>query len=105
MTTTDLVGLKSAISSITDAATLDAVGTMLKDHRAFLADLNTMSIGAGDTITFTKPLRPTYLIGKMATVTKVNDKTVVVDFADDASLRRYSGAEGVRVPKSCVTAA
>ena len=105
MTTSQLVDIKSAISGITDIASLDAVGAMLKDHRAFLADLNTMSLGVGDTITFTKPLRPVYLIGKTATVTKVNDKTVVVDFPNDPAMRRYSGASGVRVPKSCVTAA
>jgi hypothetical protein len=48
-------------------------------------------------------LRPKYLYGKEFTVKKVNTKTVVVDFPIDSGYGRFSGSQGVRVPKSCVS--
>lgn len=60
-------------------------------------------IRPGDQVKVTShSLRPKYLFGKILPVVKVNEKTVNVNFPVDPSMRRYSGARNVRVPRSCI---
>jgi hypothetical protein len=47
-------------------------------------------------------INPKYLRGTIVVVRKINDKSVLVDFPRDPSMRRYSGARGVRCPKTIV---
>lgn len=57
----------------------------------------------GDTVKITgRNLRPKYLFGKEFLVEKVNTKTVVVDFPFDPAYGRFSGASGVRIPKTAI---
>jgi hypothetical protein len=57
----------------------------------------------GDIVFFQRGISPKYLVGKTAVVTKVNDKSVVVNVPDDPSYRRFQGKRGVRCPKTIVS--
>lgn len=105
MTIDQLDALSEAIAALTTNEEIDAARDLIAARRDVIAQINTSDLGVGDTVILTDPIRPVYMQGQEATIQKVNGKTVVVDFPENPILRRYSGANGVRVPKSCVQAA
>ena len=100
-----LEALTDAIAALTTNEDLDFAKSLLAKRRDAIAQINTSDLAVGDTVILTEPIRPVYMQGQEATVTKINGKTVAVTFPDNPSLRRYSGASDVRVPKSCVEVA
>jgi hypothetical protein len=97
--------MNEVINSIEDgncdddlAAILDAVRLRQKT----LAARQVRDLSPGDTVRFSDAIRPKYLVGKTATVVKLNRQTVVVDCPDDPSYGRFSGSSGVRCPNSLI---
>lgn len=62
----------------------------------------TAELKRGDTIIFNSTISPKYLVGKSATVEKVNPKSVVVSCPVDPAYGRFSGNRRVRCPKSLI---
>lgn len=54
----------------------------------------------GDTVVFNSKARPKYLQGTQATVTKINEKTVVVSIGPEGG--RFANQDGVLAPKGIV---
>lgn len=81
---------------------LSTVAQAVRDRQDEIALEGARRLTVGDTVTFTAPISPKYLIGQEARVTKVNRKSVVVDVPDEPSYRRFRGATGVRCPISCI---
>ena len=97
--------MNEVINSIEDgncdddlAAILDAV----RSRQKVLAARNVRDLSPGDTVRFSNAIRPKYLVGKTATVVKLNKKTVVVDCPEDASYGRFSGSSNVRCPNALI---
>lgn len=83
-------------------ADLAAIRDAVKQREAILAQRALSDIKAGDTVAFSDLIRPKYLAGMTATVTRVNPKSMVVDCPVDAAYGRFSGAKSVRCPKSLI---
>jgi hypothetical protein len=71
-------------------------------RREQLASQFSRSLKVGDVVEFTSDIRPKYLIGKTATVEKINRKTVTVSCPDDPSYKRYRNSRGVRCPNTLI---
>jgi hypothetical protein len=98
MTTTIL----DSIIGGTHDSDLDAISDAVKQRRQILAARTVSALRPGDTVAFSDLIRPTYLIGREATVVRVNAKSVVVNCPDDPSYRRYCNAKSVRCPNSLI---
>lgn len=82
---------------------LNDIVQAVKDRRNAINSNKIRSISVGDVVVFNKSVRPRYLEGKTAVVTKVNRKTVDVDCPNDPDYRGFCGAKSVRCPISIVT--
>lgn len=97
--------LKDLFDEIRGGAFDDRLGAIITECQArktLLARVRVKELRAGDTVILTGGLRPKYLRGATATVIRTTPSKVVVDFPKDMDLRRYSGAQSVQVPATCV---
>ena len=97
--------MNEVISSIEDGHCdddLSAIIDAVRSRQQVLAARNVRALAPGDTVRFSDSIRPKYLIGKTATVVKLNKKTVVVDCPDDPDYGRFSGSSNVRCPNSLI---
>jgi len=81
---------------------LDHLELSINLRREEVAAQFSRSLTVGDTVEFTDDIRPKYLIGKTATVEKINRKTVTVACPDDPSYKRYRNSRGVRCPNTLI---
>jgi hypothetical protein len=81
---------------------LDHLEWAINMRREEVAAQFSRSLTVGDTVEFTDDIRPKYLIGKTATVEKINRKTVTVACPDDPSYKRYRNSRGVRCPNTLI---
>src|ERR1700747_699954 len=82
---------------------LDAIIAAVDGRRKGLASLMVAGINPGDTVQFTDNIRPKYLIGKTATVVRVNRASVVIDFpSDPTTYGRLAGSKDVRCPNTLI---
>lgn len=79
----------------------EALKTRRKINRMEKAEAVTSRISTGDQVRLVD-VKPKYLEGTIATVRGVKNTRLVVEFDEDPSLRRWSGAKNVRVPASSV---
>ncbi len=97
--------MNEVINSIEDGACdddLTAIISAVRSRQQILAARNVRVLSPGDAVKFSDSIRPKYLIGKTATVVKLNRKTVVVDCPDDPSYGKFSGSSNVRCPNSLI---
>lgn len=71
-------------------------------RKDIVADRLVRGISIGDEVRFSDSVRPKYLAGKTATVTKINRKTIVVDCPDDPSYKKYRNSKNVKCPNSII---
>ena len=71
-------------------------------RREQMASELSRSLTVGDVVEFTDDIRPKYLIGKTATVEKINRKTITVSCPDEPSYKRYRNSKGVRCPNTLI---
>ena len=96
--------LREAIAGIEDTDVLDLAYELLNFQREALAHELNRSVMRGSSVTITgQHLRPKYLLGVEVVVSKINGKTFSVDFPAEPGLGKWSGAKGVRLPKTCVS--
>jgi len=79
---------------------LDDLNYYIRERQNVLNVGKLLRIKVGDTVMFNDNTNPQYLRGLLATVTKVNRKTVVVDLID-GPVGRY-GRSGIRTPLALV---
>ncbi len=82
---------------------LDHLELSITVRREAIAAQLSRSLTVGDTVEFTDDIRPKYLIGKTATVEKINRKTITVSCPDDPSYKRYRNSKGVRCPNTLIS--
>lgn len=87
---------------------LDAILTAVIGRRSVIQqdnkNKNNGAIKAGDVVRFSEPIRPKYLIGRTAIVTKVNDKSYIVACPDDPGYGRFQNMKKVRCPSYLIEA-
>lgn len=81
---------------------LDSLREAIRDREKALASAKRFSVKTGDTVRFADSIRPKYLVGLPATVTKVNRESVLVDCPDDDAYGRFASVKGVRCPLSII---
>jgi hypothetical protein len=81
---------------------LDAIVGAIRDRQKILAARTVAAIKPGDTVRFSNEIRPRYLVGKTATVVKVNRQSVVVNCPADPAYGRFEGARNVRCPNALI---
>jgi uncharacterized protein YkvS len=76
----------------------------IKQRRKVLAadKVSEQGIEVGDTVEFSDIIRPKYLIGRTATVDKINAKSVVVTCPDEPGYGRFQGKSRIRCPKTLI---
>lgn len=79
---------------------LNDIVAAINSRRDTISRNKVKSISVGDVVIFNSSIRPKYLEGKEAKVTKVNRKTVTVSIPDDPNYRKYAGSASVRCPVS-----
>lgn len=96
---------ENIITAIHSGELDDIISTIelaIKVRREQIATQFSRSLTVGDTVEFTNEIRPKYLIGKTATVEKINRKTVTVSCPDDPSYKRFMNSSGVRCPNTLI---
>lgn len=83
-------------------AVLDAISQAVAQRRQVLARHELTSIKIGDNVRFSARIRPRYLSGLTAKVTKVNGASVTVDIDNNPAYGRFQGSRNVRVPAALV---
>jgi hypothetical protein len=89
-----------AIAKETDLDMLDRIGEAAADRKRALAKLKVMNFDYGQTVRFTRRIRPAYLAGLSCKVVSINQSTVTVECPNDARYGRFSNAKSVRVPNT-----
>lgn len=74
----------------------------ITERRKSLARATALTLCPGDEVRFSDTIRPKYLIGKTATVYKVNRQSIVVSCPDDPSYGRFQGSYNVRCPNHLI---
>ena len=98
-TVTTIAELTSAISKGLLDAELSAIATAVSYRREYLTAVKRDGINVGDTVYFTKSVKPSYLAGIAVKVTKINRKRIVVNL--ERAIGRFS-AGAIRTPLSIV---
>lgn len=101
----DLVGhIETGLYDDEIEVLLEAVVQRRKELRRERAHSILEDLNPGDTIQFTRPITPQYLVGVRATVQYVDryNAKAVVDVEDRPGTGRFRGARSVKVPGSCI---
>lgn len=75
---------------------LDQIAQAVAHRRKSVAGAKRFTLNVGDTVTFSDTIRQKYLVGKTATVVKVNQKSVDVECPSDLTYGRFCGLKNVR---------
>ena len=95
----NVLELTRAISNGELDASLSAIGSSITYRRDYLTNVKRDGISVGDTVYFTKAVKPSYLAGIAVKVTKINRKRIVVNLSQ--AIGRFS-AGSIRTPLSIV---
>lgn len=77
---------------------LDRLTAAIRDRKQTVAARVRYQVRPGDTVRFSDVIRPRYLVGLTATVTRANPKSIVVSCPQDSAYGRFAGAQNVRCP-------
>lgn len=81
---------------------LDSIVAAIQGRRKALSYVTVAKLGPGDEVQFSANIRPKYLVGKTATVVKVNRESVIVSCPSDPSYGRFNGSRNVRCPNNLI---
>lgn len=94
----NILDLTRAIRNGDLDASLSSIGSALKCRREELTLAKRRSLTVGDTVYFTNTVKPSYLVGQAAKVTKINVKRIIVNLLNP--IGRFDN--GVRCPLSII---
>lgn len=81
---------------------LDQIIDLVRARQKETSRKRLATIRTGQTVRFSTTIRPKYLVGKTATVVKVNHQSIVVSCPDDPSYGRFQNSKNVRCPNSLI---
>jgi hypothetical protein len=81
---------------------LDSIQRAVQVRKQYLADSRASRLRVGGPARFTESIRPRYLAGLEVTVTKINQKSIIVSCPSRPMYGRFSGARNVRVANAII---
>jgi hypothetical protein len=95
-----------SVASMSDLHELEALAAAVRERKNELArsvaHKAARDIRPGDVVRFSDRIRPTYLKGLTAKVTKINRETVTIECPTDMRYGRFSAARAVRLPLTLI---
>lgn len=97
--------MESLLENIRDGehdGALDQIVEAVRERKKTLANWTMRSLKPGDEVRFSDQIRPKYLVGRTATVQKINRQSIVVSCPDDPTYGRFCGSQNVRCPNTLI---